>query len=90
MCDQLYTDSYCEADLQIFKVSLKDRRDLGSKSQTWILNGILLIAGKCITCHYNTTGHHCDKCLPGFEGDPLKNISCKWIGMFFLIIVRKP
>lgn len=35
--------------------------------------------GKCINCHYNTTGHQCDKCLPGFEGDPLKNISCKWI-----------
>ena len=44
------------------------------------------VTGKCITCHYNTTGHRCDKCLPGFEGDPLKNISCTWIGRVFLHI----
>lgn len=36
-------------------------------------------SGRCITCHYNTTGHRCDKCLPGFEGDPLNGIRCTWI-----------
>ncbi|XP_075780255.1 laminin subunit alpha-2 isoform X2 [Pelodiscus sinensis] len=37
------------------------------------------ITGECIDCKYNTGGPYCDRCLPGFYGDPTKGTSedCK-------------
>lgn len=32
--------------------------------------------GKCLNCHYNTTGDKCDRCLDGFQGDPINNVPC--------------
>ena len=40
------------------------------------LDVLMYITGKCLNCHYNTTGERCDRCLDGFQGDPLKNIPC--------------
>ncbi|XP_060604710.1 uncharacterized protein LOC132757449 [Ruditapes philippinarum] len=33
-------------------------------------------SGKCLNCHYNTTGERCNRCLDGFQGDPLNKIPC--------------
>ncbi|XP_074846691.1 laminin subunit alpha-2 isoform X2 [Carettochelys insculpta] len=33
------------------------------------------ITGECIDCKYNTGGPYCDRCVPGFYGDPTKGTS---------------
>ncbi|XP_044751334.1 basement membrane-specific heparan sulfate proteoglycan core protein isoform X8 [Coccinella septempunctata] len=34
--------------------------------------------GECINCRDHTTGRYCEKCLPGYEGDPQKGIPCRY------------
>ncbi|CAH1785717.1 unnamed protein product [Owenia fusiformis] len=33
-------------------------------------------AGRCTHCAFNTTGDNCEKCLPGFLGDPIVAKNC--------------
>jgi hypothetical protein len=33
--------------------------------------------GMCVGCMFNTTGKHCEQCLPGYSGDALKRTCVK-------------
>ncbi|XP_074654538.1 uncharacterized protein LOC141908396 [Tubulanus polymorphus] len=37
------------------------------------------VTGRCYNCKFNTTGFHCGRCLPGFEGDPIIAKNCSLI-----------
>ena len=35
------------------------------------------ITGECLNCTHNTTGSHCESCLPGFYGNISAGVPCK-------------
>ncbi|XP_070532381.1 multiple epidermal growth factor-like domains protein 9 [Ptychodera flava] len=36
------------------------------------------LTGKCLKCLYNTTGRHCEECLPDYHGDPIIAKNCTY------------
>ncbi|XP_028966336.1 laminin subunit alpha-1 [Galendromus occidentalis] len=86
-CPREYTASSCQDPAPGYYrkrkpnfLDSKDILDLVGWAEPCECNGMASECDKetgvCFNCRDNTVGDHCEKCAPGFYGDPVRGIAC--------------